>query len=42
MILSKMLRKYEFATEAKFDELEYVEAVTLKFKNVPKIEVKLR
>lgn len=37
-----MLRKYKFATEAKFEELEYVEAVTLKFKRVPKIEVSLR
>lgn len=37
-----MLRKYKFSTEAKFEELEYIEAITLKFKKVPKMEVSLR
>ncbi|KAL5276513.1 hypothetical protein ACFFRR_002001 [Megaselia abdita] len=42
VVLSKIIRKFKFSTTAKFEELEYVEAVILKFRKIPEIKVQFR
>ncbi|KAH8381276.1 hypothetical protein KR093_001709 [Drosophila rubida] len=40
--LAKLLRNYKFSTEFKFEDLDFVEDITLKFRSMPLLEIQRR
>ncbi|XP_060647627.1 probable cytochrome P450 313a4 isoform X1 [Drosophila nasuta] len=42
IILTKLLRTYKFSTSFKFEDLDFVEDLTLKFKTVPLLDIQRR